>query len=490
MIARARTFTVESRWPPRAAEATVEVDVRGGLPSFTIIGLPASAVSEHRERVRAALLNSGYEFPNTRITVNITPAPAQRATVEIQLAIASALLVASGQLDAQRLATHALLGELSLDGVIRASEGALLAAEAARDAGCKALVLAGARAREAAAAGLEVIVADRLPSAVRVLDGGPGDPPPQPATPTPATLDLSDIRAHPHAIQALTLAAAGGHSLLLIGPRGAGTMTLAGRLPGILAPPSHAEALQITRLHGLRLRTGQGLIETRPFRAPHHSLSAAGLTGGGRRYRLGEAQLATHGVLFLDELEELTPETLDALHGLLERRRPAGEPPLNITILAAARPCPCGFAAESACCTCTAADHARHRQRLKATIERFDMVANLKPPRPDETFEPPPASQEVRERVLNARALQYQHLLPGDWAPNAQIGRGPLGPLLVLSPSVQAHLRDACRARRLSDRQLDSVLRVARTAADLDASTAIEQEHLSTALSYTAPAPA
>jgi magnesium chelatase family protein len=315
MLARARTFTIEEL---HTRPVAVEVDIRPGLPAFTIVGLADAAVREARDRVRAAILNSGYDFPEQRITANLAPGDVPKAGPGLDLAIACGVLAASGQLPGELLDSHALFGELALDGEVRPCRGTLAVAQAAHEEGLRALVLAGSRAREAALVeGLEVVVAERLGSAVRVLAGGAGDPLPAPLPSAEELggagglpgwaggaghLDLGDVRGQPHAVQALLLAAAGGHNLLLSGPPGTGKTMLAQRLPSILPPLSRAEAIEVTRIQSItgRLEDGE-LVRRRPFRAPHHSITTAGLVGGARRGWVGEVVLAHRGVLFLDE---------------------------------------------------------------------------------------------------------------------------------------------------------------------------------------------
>jgi magnesium chelatase family protein len=296
MLAQAHTFTVEGL---DARHVTVEVDARSGLPAFTIIGLADTAVREARDRVRTAILNSGFEFPARRITANLAPADIPKAGPGLDLALACAVLGATGQLPKARLATYALLGELALDGRVRPTEGTLAVAHAARRAGLSALALAGQRAHEAQLIeGLEVTVVERLESAVRVLNGEPGDPLPAPTRSAgggparAAAPELGEVCGQHHAVRTLIIAAAGGHNLLLSGSPGTGKTMLAQRLPAILPPLSDSEAIEVTRIHGLLGGGVAGLVRRRPFRAPHHSVTAAGLIGGASRGWVGEAVLA------------------------------------------------------------------------------------------------------------------------------------------------------------------------------------------------------
>ncbi len=494
MLARAHTFTIDGL---RTRHVSVEVDVRRGLPAFTIVGLADAAVREARERVRAAILNSGYAFPAMRITANLAPGDVPKAGAALDLALACAVLAASGQLDRERLDRHALFGELALDGRVRPSRGTLAIAQATAQAGLPALILAGENAREALLVdGLAVACAERLSSAVRVIGGGRGDALPssrqcERTTRRRRPPDLSEVLGQHHAVRALVAAAAGGHNCLFSGPPGVGKTMLAQRIGSILPPLTRAEAIEVTRIQSIAGIPTLGLARERPLRAPHHSVTVAGLIGGAQRERVGEVVLAHHGVLFLDELSEFARAALEALRQPLEdgrvaivRARHAAILPTRFILIAATNPCPCGYAGAGDLCRCSEADLARHRRRLSGPLlDRIDVLARLEHEAADGSAGAPlMSSRQALERVLAARERQTHRLREDGVTLNARMDARMLRAHVRLAERDQALLHGARERGVLSARGQDRVLRLARTLADLDGNERVEHGDLAAAI--------
>jgi magnesium chelatase family protein len=489
VLATAQTFTLDGI---AARPVRVEVDVHRGLPAFSVVGLPDTAVREARERVRAALVNCGFEFPLQRIVANLAPASLRKAGPGLDLAIAVALLTASGQLEPDPLARLAMVGELALDGSVRPVPGVLAIAEAARERGIEAVVVPAANGPEAALAGeIGVVGVESLAQMARLAAGEwePERPTPMPLrlSAAPGGPDLADLRGQRHLRYALEVAAAGGHSLLMVGPPGAGKSLAASRLPSILPPLAPEEALEVARIASACGRLGEG-SGGRPLRAPHHTISPAGLIGGGNPPSPGEATLSHRGVLFLDELCEFRRDTLEALRAPLEsgwvsiaRAGARRRLPCRVMLVAAANPCPCGRGEADLDCDCTPLAVRRYQARLSGALaDRIDVLTAVRQPSAEEIGGPSgERSATVRERVVAARERQEARLGAGRC--NAEMTPSELREG-SLEDGAAALLADAYSRRRLSGRAHDRVLRLARTVSDLARAEAIGREHLAQAL--------
>ena len=494
MLASVRTFALLGI---EAREVQVEADVEsGGLPSFSLVGLPDPAVRESRERVRSALVNSGFKFPMHRITANLAPADLRKTGPSFDLAIAAALLAASGQIKREHLSRIALAGELALDGSIRPVPGALAMAEAARELDAEAIAVPAPNAPEAALAGGPRVVPLARLQQLALL--GTEDEPLPPPGPTwsangsgPRMPDLADLRGQPYLRYALEVAAAGGHSLLIVGPPGAGKSLAARRLPSIMPPLSRSEAMEVLRIAsacGRSLRPEAP--PTRPFRAPHHTTSTAGLVGGGSPPRPGEVTLSHRGVLFLDELGEFSREALEALRQPLEegrvtivRARHAIELPCRFMLVAASNPCPCGRGEQSGECDCQPASTRRYRAKLSGALaDRIDIAITVERPSAEEMATAPGAdSASVRERVIAARGRQERRLGAGRC--NAEMSLAELRSSSAMTPEATTLLAQGHAQLDLSGRGHDRVLRVSRTVADLEGCGRVSADHVARALS-------
>ncbi|MEM7762592.1 MAG: YifB family Mg chelatase-like AAA ATPase [Pseudomonadota bacterium] len=473
---------------------TVEVHLSGGLPQFQIVGLPETAVRESRERVRGALVNSRFEFPASRITVNLRPADLPKHGGRFDLAIAVGILAASGQVRDTGLAMFECLGELTLAGQLAPVSGVLPACLQIREQR-RALLVPPANAAEAALVdGLSVYCAESLGDVAAIVNGEPDaltPPPPLPASqPDSTALDLADVRGQDSAKRALVIAAAGAHNLILIGPPGAGKSMLASRLPVLLPPMTSDEALECAAVASLRAAPFDvGVLHKRPFRSPHHSASAVALIGGGTRPQPGEVSRAHHGVLFLDELPEFSRHVLEMLREPLEtgevhvaRAAFTATYPAQFQLVAAMNPCPCGFAGDpQQQCRCSSDQLLRYRRRLSGplldrldlsvTVERLSFAALMDTPASIST-----AALAETVAIARTRAVERQGYA------NARIPAQDLPAAIACRHDALSLLSESAQHWHLSARSCHRILRVARTIADLADSDVIEGAHMAESL--------
>lgn len=500
MVVRSFTGTVMGIG---AVGVSVEVSVTGGGLGLFLVGLPDNAVRESEQRIRSAFENGGFRMTARKCVVNLAPADLRKEGSGFDLPIAVAILAATEQVAAARLADSAFVGELSLDGGVRGVRGVLPITAAAREQGLRRIYVPRENAAEAAVVeGIDVLAVDSLQQVASSLNGTE-DVTPEPRhayvaeEDTPYGEDFADVKGQIFAKRALEIAAAGGHNVIMIGPPGSGKTMLARRMPSILPPMTAAEALETTKIHSVagKLGASRGLMTRRPFRAPHHLASPVALIGGGQNPQPGEVSLAHNGVLFLDELPEFGHNVLEVLrqpledkHITISRARYAVDYPSNFTLVASMNPCPCGFYNHPTKeCTCTPSAVRRYMGRISGPLlDRIDLHVEVTPVSREEMSgtEAVESSASIRRRVIAAREVQSARFASTGIHTNTMMTSAMLRRFCPLTAEARALLDRAMDRLRLSARAYDRIIKVSRTIADLEGEEQIRPQHVSEAITY------